>query len=115
MTTFVYKSLVSKFEMRFCRKNARTSPVRLANQRHPAVTGAGVERLAMNTETFQVRSLAIEATGDFFRKRIAPKIRLSGQWLERAGFRPGHRVQVIIEQPGSLTLRFLAQGKEVAL
>jgi hypothetical protein len=31
--------------------------------------------------------------------------------LEQAGFKPGHRVQVLIEQPGSLTLRFVEQGK----
>ena len=87
---------------------------KVSNQRHPAVTGAGKQRLAMNAKTFQARSLAIEATGDFFRNKITPKIRLSGQWLERAGFRPGHRVQIVMEQPGSLTLRFLEQGKEVA-
>jgi hypothetical protein len=68
----------------------------------------------MNAKPFQARSLAIEATGDFFRNKITPKIRLSGQWLESAGFRPGHRVQVLMEQPGSLTLRFVEQGKEVA-
>lgn len=67
----------------------------------------------MNAEPFQARSLAIEATGDFFRNKITPKIRLSGQWLERAGFRPGHRVQIRMEQPGSLTLRFVEQAKEV--
>jgi hypothetical protein len=59
------------------------------------------------------RTLAIERTGDFFRDnqrgRVTARIRLVGQWLERAGFKPGHRVEVIVEQPGTLTLRFLPQ------
>ena len=115
MLSFVYKSLVSRFETRSCQKSARTSLVRLANQRHPAVTGAGKERLAVKTDRNQVRSLAIEATGDFFYRKMTPKIRLAGRWLEQAGFKPGHRVEVRIEQPGSLSLRFLEQAKEVAL
>ena len=56
------------------------------------------------------RTLRIERTGDFFYRKIWPKIRLSGQWLERAGFKPGHRVEVRINQPGRLTLRFLDQS-----
>jgi hypothetical protein len=53
------------------------------------------------------RTLKIEETGDFFRRKVAPKIRLSGQWLERAGFKPGHRVQVEPAGKGVLTLRFV--------
>jgi Toxin SymE, type I toxin-antitoxin system len=59
---------------------------------------------AMNT-----RTLKIEAAGDFFYDQVSPKIRLAGQWLERAGFKPGHRVEVQISQPGLLTLRFQEQ------
>jgi hypothetical protein len=69
----------------------------------------------MTTDAFQARSLAIEATGDFFLKKVTPKIRLSGKWLERAGFRPGHRVQIQIEQPGRLTLHFVEQQQGGAL
>jgi len=69
----------------------------------------------MKAATIQVRSLAIEATGDFYRRKITPKIRLTGQWLERAGFKPGHRVEVRFDQPGNLTLRFLEQVKEAEL
>ena len=54
------------------------------------------------------RSLKIEATGDFWRGKVTPKIRLAGQWLEQAGFKPGCRVEVQSDQPGTLTLRFLA-------
>lgn len=114
--------LVLNFKTAPFQKDARTSLERLANQRHPARTGAGNERLAMNAEAFQVpnsggqsRSLAVEAIGDFSRGKIIPRIRIAGQWLERAGFKPGHRVQVFIEQTGSLSLRFVAQGKEAAL
>ena len=56
------------------------------------------------------RNLKIEAAGDFWRKKVSPKIRLSGQWLEQAGFKPGHRVTVEISQPGTITLRFLDQS-----
>jgi hypothetical protein len=57
----------------------------------------------------KTRILKVEATGDFHRGKIAPKIRLTGQWLERAGFKPGHRVEVHSDQPGTITLRFLAE------
>jgi hypothetical protein len=57
------------------------------------------------------RNLKIEAAGDYWRGRVSPKIRLSGRWLECAGFRAGHRVKVEISQPGTLTLRFLDQSR----
>ena len=57
----------------------------------------------------KTRTLKVEASGDFCRGKIAPKIRLAGQWLERAGFKPGHRVEVRSDQPGTITLRFLAE------
>lgn len=88
----------------------------------PVVAGASRIESEMNAQTFQVgnsdrqgRLLKVEATGDFFYRKIRPKIRLSGQWLAQAGFLPGHRVQVLIEQPGCLTLRFMEQEKEGAL
>lgn len=58
------------------------------------------------------RSLKIEETGDFFRRKVAPKIRISGKWLERAGFKPGHRVEVSLQEAGVLTLRFVESTKE---
>jgi hypothetical protein len=53
------------------------------------------------------RTLKIEATGDFFRRKVRPKLRLTGQWLDRAGFKPGNRVKVELTADGVLTLRFL--------
>ena len=61
--------------------------------------------LGMNTRTLQ-----IEATGDFWTGKLKPKIRLTGQWLERAGFKPGSRVKVESDEPGILTLRVLGQS-----
>ena len=52
------------------------------------------------------RTLKIEAVGDFAYRKINPRIRLSGQWLEKAGFKPGHRAVIHMPRPGELTLRF---------
>lgn len=53
----------------------------------------------------RVRNLKIEIHGDEWKGTIKPKIRLIGKWLERAGFRPGHRVQVSCLAPGVIELR----------
>ena len=52
-----------------------------------------------------VRALTIEASGDFWKGTIIPKIRLMGRWLERAGFKPGSRVYVTCVAPGVIELR----------
>jgi hypothetical protein len=52
-----------------------------------------------------IRTLQIEAEGDFCKGLIKPKIRLIGRWLQRAGFVPGHRVQVTCVAPGVIELR----------
>jgi len=51
------------------------------------------------------RNLKIESSGDFWRGKVTPKIRLAGQWLERAGFKPGNRVVVQVSGQGTLTLQ----------
>lgn len=61
-------------------------------------------------KTANRRSLKIEAVGDFARRKIKPQIRLSGQWLEKAGFRPGHRAVILVPRPGELTLQFKEQA-----
>ncbi len=53
------------------------------------------------------RILKIEETGDFYASKVRPRIRLSGRWLEGAGFRPGHRVQIDWIEDGVLALRFI--------
>jgi len=52
-----------------------------------------------------VRTLKIEADGDPYKGLIKPKIRLTGRWLEDAGFAPGHRVQVTCVARGIIELR----------
>lgn len=52
-----------------------------------------------------VRALKIEEDGDPFKGGIKPKIRLMGQWLERAGFKPGTRVSVRCLGCGVIELR----------
>ncbi len=52
-----------------------------------------------------VRLLKIEADGDTWKGLINPKIRLTGRWLERAGFKPGNHVQVTCVSPGVIELR----------
>ena len=51
------------------------------------------------------RTLKIEKDGDHWKGSVKPKIRLQGNWLERAGFKPGHRVSVKCVAPGILELR----------
>jgi hypothetical protein len=52
-----------------------------------------------------VRRLKIESDGDAWKGLVKPKIRLTGRWLERAGFKPGEHVQVICVAPGRIELR----------
>ena len=52
------------------------------------------------------RTLKIEAVGDFAERKTKPRIRLSGHWLEKAGFKPGHRVAIYVSRVGELTVRF---------
>ena len=52
-----------------------------------------------------VRILKIEVDGDLWKGLLKPKIRLMGRWLERAGFKPGHRVHVTCVALGVIELR----------
>lgn len=58
------------------------------------------------SETTKPRSLKIEITGDAYYRKTRPLIRLSGRWLEQAGFKPGHRVEILSLKPGELSLQF---------
>lgn len=55
----------------------------------------------------KTRTLKIETAGDFWRGKVSPKIRLTGQWLERAGFKPGNRVEIKLIEHGKITLEFM--------
>ncbi len=61
--------------------------------------------MALESQAATVRTLKIETVGDFWRGLIKPKIRLTGRWLEQAGFKPGSHVQVISVAPGVIELR----------
>lgn len=60
-------------------------------------------KLSKPDSTF--RTLKIEEEGDPWKGLIKPKIRLTGRWLERAGFMPGTRVAVTCIAPGVIELR----------
>lgn len=51
------------------------------------------------------RRLKIEADGDFWKGAPKPKIRLTGRWLEKAGFIPNNHVEVTCVSPGLIELR----------
>jgi len=51
----------------------------------------------------KARSLKIENVGDFAYHRTTPRIRLGGHLLEQVGFKPGHRVQMHLSNPGEMT------------
>lgn len=51
------------------------------------------------------RTLKIEADGDRWKGLLKPKIRLTGRWLEQAGFSPGRHVEVTCLSPGVIQLR----------
>jgi len=53
----------------------------------------------------KTRTLTIET--DHWSEPVKPKIRLHGRWLQQAGFKPGHRVEILSPEPGTLTLRFV--------
>lgn len=63
----------------------------------------------------KVRTLKIEAVGDFAGSKIKPRIRLSGQWLERVGFKPGHRVEIFSPRPGELSLQFKGESSTLGI
>jgi hypothetical protein len=54
--------------------------------------------------SMNIRNLKVETTGDFYRRKVKPAIRLKGNWLARAGFLPDSRVRVIIRETGILEI-----------
>ena len=56
------------------------------------------------------RTLKIEEDGDLYYGGIKPKIRLRGNWLDRAGFKPGTRVSVTCIAHGIIELHSFGQA-----
>ena len=67
-----------------------------------------------NSRTSSVRRLKIEAEGDSWKGRMKPKIRLTGRWLERAGFHYGQRVEVKSVADGVIELRMTVNESPTA-
>ena len=59
-----------------------------------------------------MRILKIEEAGHFTAKRVFPKIRLQGRWLERAGFTPNERVRVFLGPNRTLVLQAIPTVRE---
>jgi len=55
------------------------------------------------------RTLKVEEEGDPYKGKPKSKIRLKGSWLERAGFKPGDRVNVNCIAQGVMELRLNGQ------
>jgi hypothetical protein len=60
------------------------------------------------------RLLKIEEEGDRWTGTPKPKIRLTGRWLEKAGFPAGNQVQVIPIAAGVLELRFTHSNQAIS-
>jgi hypothetical protein len=58
------------------------------------------------------RTLKIEEDGDRYHGGVKPKIRLRGNWLDRAGFKAGERVSVTCVAVGFIELRSHRQTLE---
>lgn len=58
------------------------------------------------------RTIKIEESGDFWSGDVKPRIRLTGRWLDKAGFKAGHRVDVEFHKTGVLVLRFVHRGNQ---
>ena len=57
----------------------------------------------------------IRADGPYrYRRQVVPCIRMSGQWLERLGFRSGDRIE-ITEEPERLVLTVRRDDRELAI
>lgn len=56
------------------------------------------------------RSIKIETDGDYFKRKVFPKIRLRGKWLAAAGFPPESRVTISALAPGVLMLNAQTQS-----
>ena len=68
----------------------------------------------MPPQTQVSRRLTATPTGDFWRGKVVPLIRLQGQWLKKAGIQPGDQVLVQVAKPGQLILTRCIHGRTAA-
>jgi hypothetical protein len=96
-------------------KNHATHYSLPADAHTPNPESASVEKPHQDANTVSVwqrRTLQIETVGDFAARKIKPLIRLTGRWLEKAGFKPGDRVEVSQTKAGELVLQAQATATE---
>lgn len=72
-----------------------------------AVTAFSLALWDMNSQPPKIRTLKVELSGDVWRHRTFPKIRLQGKWLEQLGFKPNGRVRIVPTIEGELLLKFI--------
>jgi hypothetical protein len=90
-------------------RNDKTLIVQAAAQAQKAadfILGHSPSEADAESAITKARTLKIEAVGDFAGHQVKPRIRLGGQWLEKAGFKPGHRVEISSSKSGELSLQF---------
>ena len=58
------------------------------------------------------RKLKVVPTGDFWKGKAVPQIRLQGKWLEKAGIKPEAHVEVENPQSGVLIIRLVPEGEQ---
>jgi hypothetical protein len=56
------------------------------------------------------RTLKVAPTGDFWKGKAVPQIRLQGKWLEKAGIAPETHVEIENPAPGVLIIRRIPAG-----
>ena len=69
----------------------------------------------MNSQSSKARTLKVELSGDVFRQKTFPKIRLQGKWLEQLGFKPNGRVRIVPTIEGELLLKFVDEEAGTSL
>ena len=57
------------------------------------------------------RKLKVCPTGDFWKGKCVPQIRLQGKWLEKAGIAPETHVEIENPAPGVLIIRRIPVGE----
>jgi len=61
----------------------------------------------VKTKSHTQRTLKVELSSDFAKRKTFPKIRLQGKWLEALGFKPNGRVAIVPTVEGELLLKFI--------
>ena len=56
------------------------------------------------------RTLKVVPTGDFYRRKVVPQIRIQGKWVQKAGIEPGSRIEIENPSPGVLIIRQIPLG-----